>query len=105
MKLASIPSVLLLSLIPTSVSGLPADKGENLDMVARDDGTVEGVSCNTLQDLGTNIRHQQKPPVPAANKQLQYCIVEDQMCHYQYEGRMFRHPCLNISQACSIHPT
>ncbi|KAL3444770.1 hypothetical protein BJX65DRAFT_310571 [Aspergillus insuetus] len=69
MKLASTPAVLLLSLIPTSVSGLPADKGKNLDMVARDDATVEG-----------------------------YCIVEDQMCHYQYEGRMFRHPCLNMSQ-------
>jgi hypothetical protein len=46
MRLASIPAVLLLSLTPTSVSALPADKRESLDVdvVTRDDATVQGVS-------------------------------------------------------------
>jgi hypothetical protein len=46
MRLASIPAILLLSLTPTSVSALPADKGENMDVdvVTRDDATVQGVS-------------------------------------------------------------
>jgi hypothetical protein len=48
MRLASIPAVLLLSLTPISVSALPTDKGDSLDvdvdMVTRDDATVQGVS-------------------------------------------------------------
>jgi hypothetical protein len=48
MRLASIPAVLLLSLTPTSVSALPADMRESLDVdvdvVTRDDATVQGVS-------------------------------------------------------------